>query len=104
MMLHELEEIVRAEKRVSEKLEEEKRTLLLQEERYNEEMEQRFREESEKIEAEFRTVLEKGLKNEEDENRRKLQEIDKKVEAVLSHDRCRTEIAGRIYDMLINTS
>ncbi len=103
-MLHELEEIALAEKRVVEKIEDEKRELLREGEKHRALIDQKFRKETESIERETKKFLNNELKRLKTESGEKMNEIEKKVRAILSDDTCRGRMIARMTEMLINSS
>lgn len=103
-MLHELEEIVLAEKRVVEKIEDEKRELIREGEKHRAAADQKFRKETGSIEADTKSFLNSELKRLNEESGEKKKKIEKEVRAILSDDTCRGRMVARMTESLINSS
>lgn len=103
-MLHELEEIAHAEKRVVEKIEDERRGLLSEGEKHRALIEQKFRKETGNIEGDTKNFLNSELKRLEAESSEKMKQIEKEVRAILSDNTCRERMVTRLTEMLINSS
>jgi|GEM_PF-2714287 len=103
-MLHELEEIALAEKRVVEKIEDETRALLSEGEKHRALIEQEFKKETGSIEGDTKNYLKSELKRLNAESGEKMKQIEKEVRAILVDETCRGRMVARMIEMLINSS